>query len=166
MVGSAQTVVRNNGEARMATFVQKLAARLRLGQLPEALRAQLESEGRILYLAEGIWETAIFRHYRAPNAYSSHRRIGFIGYFALSEHRLVARAKCYHEIDVNVAYDELRFKKMTFTVRRKYLSLAFDASTQSPQASGQLEVRLHLPDIATAAKILEQAGAQMESNGR
>ncbi len=149
----------------MATFLQKLAARLRLGQLPEALRAQLESEGRLLYLAEGIMETAIFRRYRAPGAYSWRRRAVFIGYFALSERRLVAKAKAYHEINVNVAYDDPRFKAMTFTVRPKYLALAFDASAQSAQASGQLEVRLHLPDVATAARILERAGTQVVSNG-
>jgi hypothetical protein len=147
----------------MARFLQKLATRLRLGQLPEAVRTQLESEGRILYLAEGVRETAIFRDYRAPGAYILQRRIVFIGYFALSERRLVAKAKAYHEINVNVAYDEPRFKAMTFTVRPKYLALAFDASAQSPQASGQIEVRLHLPDIAAATKFLEEAGAQIVS---
>jgi hypothetical protein len=149
----------------MATFLQRLATRLRLGQLPEAVRTQLESEGRLLYLAEGIMETAIFRGYRAPGVYSWRRKALFIGYFALSERRLVAKAKRFHEINVDVAYDDPRFKKMTFTVRPEYLSLAFDASTQSSQASGQLEVRLHLPDIMTAARILEQAGAQIVSNG-
>jgi hypothetical protein len=135
----------------MATFTQKVAARLRLGRLPAA---------------EGIWETAIFRHYRAPQVYCRYRRMGFIGYFALSERRLIARAKGYHEIDVNVAYDEPRFQKLTFAVQPRYLSLAFDASLQSPEASGQIEIRLHLPDAATAAQILEQAGAHLESNRR
>lgn len=150
----------------MSIVLQRLAAKCRLGQLPQARRAQLESEGRILYLAEGILETAIFRHFRAPNVYSSHRRIMFIGYFALSERRLVAKAKCYHEIDVNVSYDETRFHRMTFAVRPKYLSLACDASVQNAQMSGQMELRLHLPDVVTAAKILEQTGARMESNER
>lgn len=148
----------------MATFLQKLAAKLRLGRLPETVRAQLESEGRILYLAEGIMETAIWRRYRAPGACILARRMAFIGYFALSERRLVAKAKRFHEINVNVAYDDPRFKAMTFTIRPKYLALAFDASAQGPQASGQIEVRLHLPDNAAATKILEQAGAQIVSN--
>jgi hypothetical protein len=150
------------GETRMETLVQKLAARLRLGQLPEALRAELEAEGRLLYLAQGIRETAIFRHYRASGVYSGYRRMGFIGYFALSERRLVAKAKCYHEIDVSVAYDEALFQQMTFTVRPRYLALAFDASARNAAASGQIEVRLHLPDIRAAAQLLEQAGARFE----
>jgi hypothetical protein len=153
----------------MATFTQKLAGTFRLGRLPEAQRVQLESEGRLLYLAEGIWETAIFqryRHYRFPQAYCLHRRMGFIGYFALSERRLIAKAKAYNEINVNVAYDDPRFQALMFTVRPKYLALTFDASAQSPEDSGQLEIRLHLADIATAVKILEQAGARMESHVR
>lgn len=150
----------------MSAILQKWAARLRLGQLPPARRAELESEGRILYLAEGIRETAIFMHFKASNARSRYRRVWFLGYFALSERRLVAKAKCGQEIDINVTYDETRFQKMTFAVTPKYLSLAWDASAQSPQMSGQMEVRLHLPDVATAAKILEQAGARMEPHGR
>jgi hypothetical protein len=161
---SAQTVIGSSGEARMATFTQRLAGTFGLGRLPGAQRVQLESEGRLLYLAEGIWETAILRdyqHHRFPQAYCLACRMGFIGYFALSERRLVAKAKAYNKIDVNVAYEEPRFKAMTFTIRPKYLALTFDASAQSPEDSGQLEVRLHLPDIALAAKILKRAGARM-----
>jgi hypothetical protein len=149
------------GGQRMGTLVRRLAAGLGLGRLPEAMRAQLESEGRIVYLAEGVLETAIFRHYRAPGVRLWHRRIGFIGYLALSERRMVVKAKCYDEISINAAYDDAAFKKMTFTVRPGYLSLSFDASTQSTQASGQIEVRLHLPDIAVGAQILERAGARV-----
>ncbi len=147
----------------MATFTQRLAAGLHLGRLPAAQRVQLESEGRLLYLAEGIWETAILRRYRAPGAFSWRQRFGNIGYFVLSEHRLVARAKGGHEIDVNMAYDDPPFQKLTFAIQPKYLSLTFDPSTQNPQASGQIEIRLHLPDVDMAAEILERAGAQMES---
>lgn len=145
----------------MATIVQKVAGGLGLGRVPGSLRAQLESEGPIRYLAEGILETAVFRHYQAPGFYSWRRRIAFIGYFVLSERRLVARAKCFHSIDINAAYDEPLFGKMTITARRRYLSLAFDASATNAQASGQVEARLHLPDVAAAAAILERVGARV-----
>jgi len=145
----------------MGTVVQRLATGLGLGRLPDALRAQLESEGPIVYLAEGILETAIFRRYKAPGIRSRHRRIGFIGYFVLSERRMVVKAKRYNEVNINTAYDDALFKKLTFAVRPRYLSLVFDASEQGAQASGQIEVRLHLPDVVVAAKILEQAGARI-----
>ncbi len=145
----------------MGTLVQRLAAGLGLGRLPEAVRAQVESEGRIVYLAEGVLETAIFRHYRAQGVRSGYRRISFIGYFVLSERKMVVKAKRYSEININVAYDDALFKKMIFAVRPTYLSLAFNASEQSTQASGQIEVRVHLPDIAAASEILEQAGARI-----
>ncbi len=146
----------------MSTLVQRLAAGLRLGRLPEATRAQLEGEGRILYLAEGVLETAIFRHYRARGFRIGHSRKTFIGYFVVSERRMVVKAKCYNEIDVNTAYDEALFQKITFAMRPTYLSLAFDASAQNAQASGQIEVRVHLPDVAVAAGILGQTGARVE----
>ena len=152
------------GEWLMSTFVQRLAAGLRLGRLPGAVRAQLESDGRILYLAEGVLQTAIFRNYRAPGVRSNFRRISFIGYFALSQRRMVVKARCYHQININAAYDDAAFRKMTFAVRPSYLSLVFDASAQSPEASGQVEVRVHLPDLAAAAQILEQRGAQLTRN--
>ncbi len=150
----------------MSTFVQRLAAGLGLGRLPGAVRAQLESDGRILYLAEGVLQTAIFRDYRAPGVRSNYRRISFIGYFALSQRRMVVKAKCYHQININAAFNDAAFKKMTFAIRGRYLSLVFDASAQSAQASGQVEVRLHLPDFAAAAKILEQSGAHVTRNGK
>jgi hypothetical protein len=132
--------------------------------LPGAVRAQLESDGGILYLAEGVLQTAIFRDYRAPGVRSNYRRVSFIGYFALSQRRMVVKARCYDEININAAYDDAAFKKMTFAVRPRYLSLAFDASAQSAQASGQVEVRVHLPDVTAAAEILEQGGAQLTRN--
>lgn len=144
----------------METFTQKLAAKLRLGRLPEALRAELEADGRLRYLAEGILKSVIFRDYRVPGARIHHRRMAFIGYFALSERRLVAGAKAFHEMDVKAAYDEDLFRKMAFAVQPRYLSLVFDATDQDPQASGQIEVRLHLPDIPAVARLLEQAGAR------
>jgi len=143
-----------------------MAARLHLGRLPEALRTQLESEGRILYLAENIGETAICKDYRAPGARSGRRWIWFIGYFVLTERRVVAKARWYHRVDVNVAYDEPLSPALAFHVKRKYLCLAWDASAQDPRTSGQLEVRLYLPDVTTAARLLEQAGARIEWNGR
>jgi prepilin-type processing-associated H-X9-DG protein len=145
----------------MRTLTQKLAAGLRLGRLPEGLRTQLESEGRILYRAEGVLETAIFRHYQAPGVRIGYRRIGFIGYCVFSEHRMVVKARQYHGVNVNVAFADGAFQEMTFAVTPRYLSLAFDASAQSAQASGQIEIRVHLPELAAAAKILEQAGARI-----
>jgi hypothetical protein len=78
---------------------------------------------------------------------------------------MVVKATCYQEININAAYDDAPFKKMTFAVRPRYLSLAFDASAQSAQANGQVEIRLHLPDVAVAATILERAGARIVSDG-
>ncbi|HUW62368.1 MAG TPA: hypothetical protein VMZ06_15290 [Candidatus Bathyarchaeia archaeon] len=148
-----------------ATFTQKIARVFHLGRLPARVREQMQSEGGILYLAEGIAETAIFRNFRAPGVYCSQRRMGFIGFFALSERRIVARAGCFHKIDVNTTFDDPTFKKLLFKAGPKYLSVTFDPSIQTPDASGQIEIRLHLPDISKAATILKENGAWITGKG-
>ncbi len=146
----------------LATTVQKIAAFLRLGRMPPSLRSQLEAEGRILYLAEGIAETAVFRDFRAPGAYCSYRCIAFVGFFALSQQRLVVKARFADQISINIPYEDPRFHQLMFTATPRKLSVAFDASLQGPEMSGQLEVRAHLPDVATVAAILQRVGAQVK----
>jgi len=150
----------------MTTTVQKLAGILHLGRIPSLLRSQLEADGRILYLAEGVAETAIFKDFRAPGAYCSYRCIAFVGFLALSQKRLVVKAKFGHQISINMPYEDPRFHKLTFTATPKRLSVAFDASLQGPGISGHLEVRAHLPDVATVTAILQKVGAQVTLIGR
>jgi len=128
------------------------------GRLPEAVRAQVESEAPIVYLAEGVLETARFRHYKAPGFRILHRWMGFIGYFVLSERRMIVKAGRYNKIDINVAYDEPLFQKMTFAVKPRYLSLAFDASAQNEQASDRLRSESTCPTSTSRQGLLSKWG--------
>jgi hypothetical protein len=150
----------------MGTIIQSFAGLFRLGRIPSALRAQLESESRILYLAEGIAETAVFKYFRSPGMCCYRRFTSFIGFFVITEKRIVAKAKLYNQINVNMAYTDPRFQSIAFVADSKRLSLAFDASVQGPQMSGQMEVRLHLPDVGAAVDILQKAGAPIELKGK
>jgi len=141
--------------------MQKVTAFFHIGKLPNELRAQMELEGRMVYLAEGIGVTAIFRDFKAQWIRCVYRRMTFIGFLALSERRIVVQGKCYNEVRVNATYDDATFKKMIFRVKQKYLSVTFDASDHLPNASGQIELRLHLPDVSMAARFLEQRGASV-----
>ena len=147
----------------MGKLLEKLIRVFHLGRLPDEVRIRLESDGGILYLAEGVVTTAIFTHFKAPQAHSSYRRIVFIGFFALSKRRIVVRAKCYNSIDIDVPYDDSRFKMISFTVKESYLSLAFDASALLPTASGRIEIRLHIPNISDASTLLQEKGASVVS---
>jgi hypothetical protein len=146
----------------MGTVTQKIVGLFCPGRLPATLRARLETEGRILCLAEGIAETAVFKDFRAPGAHCSHRCTGFTGFFVITEKRIVVKAAFFNQINVNVAYDDPQFRSIAFTATPELLSLAFDASVQSPQMSGQVEVRLHLPDVSTTTAILLKIGARIE----
>lgn len=122
---------------------------------------RLESDGGVLYLAEGVITTAILTNFKAHQAQSMYRRIVFVGFFALSKRRIVVRAKCYNSVDIDVPYDDPRFKLISFAATPRYLSLSFDASPLLPTASGRIELRLHIPDIPEAAAILEAEGASI-----
>ena len=141
------------------TFTQKAARVFGLGRMPAERRAQMESEGQMLYLAEGIAETAILRGFKAPGARCAYRRMLLVGFFALSERRLVARAKCFHKIDIDTTFDDPKFRRLEFRATPHYLSLMFDPSSYLPDASGRVEIRLHLPDVRKAAELLEAKGA-------
>ncbi len=147
----------------MTTFTQKIANFFHLGRLPEKVKSKMTSEGGILYLAEGIAETAIFQDFKSPGMYCSHRSMIFIGFVAVSDQRFAVRAKSFHEIHINLKYDDPKFKKITFRTSKtklRYLSLSFDAAGFIPNASGRIEIRLHLPDDASAiATILNQKDA-------
>ncbi len=146
----------------MGTLTQRLSGFLGLGRLPARLREELEAESPLLVVAEGITEIAVFKKFRSPVAYCRRKYTLFIGFFVLSETRLIVKAGLHNTINVNMRYDDPQFQNIVFAATPTLLSLTFDASVQSPKMSGQIEVRLHLPDVGTAAKILQAVGGQIE----
>jgi len=145
----------------MSDFTQKIIHFFHLGRLPDQVRTQLTSEGGIAYLAEGIAATAILNNFRVPGVYCSHRKMTFIGFFALSTRRIALRAKCYHKIDINMTFDDPKFQQLRFQVYPNYLSLTFDPAVFIPEASGQIEIRLHISNMSQAVDILKQNNANM-----
>ena len=145
----------------MSSLFQRVAHFFRFGRLPDEVRVQLESEGGMLFLAEGVVTTSILTDFKAPGVRCSYSRMTIIGFLALSEQRIVIRAKCWHKIDVNTTFDDPKFKTIAFNPTEKYLSLKFDPSGFIPDASGQVEIRIHVPNVSKVAKILEEKGACM-----
>ena len=146
----------------MTTIVQRIARMFRLGRISPALRSQLEAAERIHYLAEGIWQTAVFKEFRAPGACCGHRTIGFIGFFIVTEKRLIAKARLGHQVDIDIGFKHPQFGSVSFVADRSMIYLRFDASIQSPDMSGQIELRLHVPDTQVVADVLKKAGAMIE----
>ncbi len=138
---------------------------LHLGRMPADVKTQLAAEGSVLYVEESICQTAIIHHFRAPGFYIWHGRKVFIGYFVLTECRFMVKAGFYNKIDLNLCFDEPAFKNVVFLATPKYLSATFDPSSQIPGASGKIEVRLHLSDLITPAKILLEKGAILKTKG-
>jgi hypothetical protein len=145
------------------TFTQRIAEFFHLGRLPDEVKDLMTSEGGIRYMAEGVAETAIFRNFQSPGNYCAYRKTLFIGSVALSKRRLVVRAGRYNTININVAFDDPKFKGIAFSASQKYLSLRFEAAGYIPNSSGQIEVRLHLPDVSSITDLLIRKGGTVAS---
>ena len=143
----------------MLTLTQRIAGFLHLGKIPGKIRTTLEGDGGILYLAESIAVSATFRDFRAPGVYVACRKMASVGFVAISEARLVARAR--PGISVNVAFHDAAFHKINFAVHEGYLALRFDAVDHIPRASGTVEIRLHVPDIPVMAEVLKTKRARV-----
>jgi len=145
------------------TVTQRIAGILHLGRMRADVQARLQAEGEILYLAEGIAATARFFSFRAPGVRIYERVQGFVGYLALTERRMVASAGMYNRIRLSVAFNDPQFQQIEFIARPKYLAVSYDPSIQSPEMSGKIEIRFHLPDVAAAATILAEKGARLKA---
>ncbi len=158
----------------MIRFGCKLARFLHLGRMPVDVKTHLAAEGNILYVEECIFQTVIFNDFRAPGKYCSYGvKWGLPGYFALTECRVMAKARFFNKIDLNLynkvdfslRFDEPTFKEVVFLATPKCLSVTYDPSSQIPGASGRIEVRLHLSDIIMPARILLQKSAVLKTKG-
>lgn len=145
-------------------LISSIARKLGIGKLPPAIRAQLEADGGILYLAESAGATATFENFRSPGFYCSSRTMGFIGYLALSQKRLAAHAGLWDRINLNVPFADPRLNSISIEAERKTIALRYDASKMNPKASGRITVRYHVPDPEKFARLLKSKQSQAESS--
>ena len=70
----------------MKTMIKRIAGFLKVGQIPMALRNELDAEGGPLWLEEGIPVTAILGRFKTWGihwrSYTFYRRMAFIGFVA------------------------------------------------------------------------------------
>ncbi len=139
--------------------MQRIARFMRLGQLPEKIRNQLNAEGGVRYLDEGVPITAILQGFRAPGLFCGYRSMSFAGYLAISEQRIVVHASFYNEASVNVRFDDPWLREIHFRRVRNHLELAFNAEKVIPRASGEVCLRIRVTDVAQVAELLRAKGA-------
>ena len=145
-------------------LLSSIAGKLGIGKIPSAIRAQIEADGGILYLAESAGATATFENFRSPGFYCACRKMGFIGYLALSEKRLAAHAGMWDRINLNVPYTDPRYDAISVQAERETIALSYDASKMAPKASGRITVRFHLPDPEEAARLLRSRQSHAEGH--
>lgn len=140
------------------TVTQRIAQVLGLGRVPAALRWQLESEAPLLYVAEGIAETVTLKDFKAPGVRCGFRKMGFVGFVVVTEKRLVAKTRSYHHVDLDLTFADPRFGQITLAGEDGAFLMRFDASIRGAGYSGQVEVRLHLPNQEQLFAALGKAG--------
>ena len=144
----------------MRRLIQKTARLFGVGQLPEALRRQMEAEGGLLWLEEGLLVTAILRGFKASGTVCSYRRMSFLGFAALSARRLIVSARCYDEASVDIAYDDPRFKAIAFRAAGNRLSVSFNAAEFLSGAVGAVTLRFGVSDLSKVRQMLHEKGAR------
>lgn len=127
------------------TVTQRIARVFGVGRVPAALRRQLETEAPLLYVAEGIAETVTLKDFKAPGVRCGWRKMGLVGFVIVTEKRLIAKARSYHHVDLDLTFADPRFQQITLAGEDDVFLMRFDASLKGPGYSGQVEVRLHLP---------------------
>jgi hypothetical protein len=142
-------------------MIKKVAKLLHIGQMTKALQRQLEGEGGIVWLEEGIPVTAVLRAFKAPGIRCGYRRMSFVGFVAMSKRRLVASASFFHKTEVNVAFEDPEFKAITFSVAGNRLSMSFEAAGLIPDASGEVTLRFATFDLPVAAQLLAERGGRI-----
>lgn len=120
------------------------------GNLPDSVRAQLESEG-IVHREEGLRGSVTYRHYRAPGRRSNWRKVGIRAALVVTDRRLGVFVRRRPIVDI--AFDDPRFTTLELRAEDGSLMIGADASVLNDRASGQITVRLRCadPDVALAA---------------
>lgn len=145
----------------MSTIIQRIARALGIGQIPQAIRRQLQADGAILCSYEGIPITVRLKDFRAPGIFCGLRLMSFIGFFAASERRLVVSAAFFHKVWINLSFDDERLRGMTLKADGGRLSMDFNAEGLIPRATGDVTLRLRVSNAVEIARLLESKGAEV-----
>lgn len=105
--------------------------------------------------------TAILHAFKAPGIRCGYRRMSFVGFVAMSNRKLVASASFFHKAQVNVAFEDPKFKAITFRLAGNHLSMSFDAAGLIPDASGEVTLRFAISDLRVAAQLLAERGGSI-----
>lgn len=145
-----------------ATLTQRIAQLLRFGRVPTVIRQRLETEAPLLYIVEGVAETATLKNFRAPGVRCGWRKMGFVGFVVITEKRIVVKAGYYHHIDLDIAPADTRFQQISFVTEGDVILIRFDASLKGTDYSGEVEIRLHVPIPEEMIAALEKVDIRVE----
>ena len=128
-----------------------------LGKMPEQFRANLNSEGMLLF-DEGIKASVTYLDFRAPGKRSAWRRQWFSACIALTQVRLVALQ--YSNQAINVPFTDDRIRRLRLSIEGdETLLIAFDPSLFHQDWSGTMEYRFRTSQAKAFLKMLHERTA-------
>jgi hypothetical protein len=160
-VEAHQTILIEIHRLIMNTIMRRLTRTFGIGQIPQAIRRQLQSDGGLLFSFEGIPISVALKDFRAPGIFCGLRLMSFIGFFAASESRVVASASFFHKVWLNLPYDDPRLREIAFTPKGRCLSMKFNADGLIPRATGDVTLRLRIRNALEIARVLESKGVKV-----
>jgi hypothetical protein len=127
----------------MAVFLRKL---LRIGGLPEELRAEVEAEG-VLYLAEYVPVTRRFSG-RIPGKRAHGNVASYVGSLALTNHRVLATLSSVPKLagrTIDQPWSAQQSGTVTADLSEAGLHLEVNMSAVDPRCEGQLSLQYKAP---------------------
>lgn len=122
----------------MAVFLRKL---VRIGKLPDALRAEAEAEG-LLFIAEYVAVTRRF-HGAVPGLRSSGSIASYVGALVLTNQRVVATLSSVPKLagrTIDLRWDAVQSGSVKAELSATGLTLDVDVAAVDPRCSGELSL--------------------------
>jgi hypothetical protein len=136
-------------------MVNRILGKMGLGRLSDQIRRQLQSEGGFLFVHERVLTTAVLQDFRMPGVFCGLRLMAFVGSTAASDRRFVISASFFNRVWLNLPFDDPRFRRITFAGKGNRLCVSFSANGLIPRASGQVRLRLRVPDATNIVGLMK-----------
>ena len=113
----------------------------KIGKMPGKLKKVLETENLILF-DEGIGGWLIMKNIRAPGKRFKHRIVGFTGFLAVTEKRIIAYSYWKHILNVPVDHPNFRTLRCELANPCR-IEITYESSHFNEKWTGEIKLRFN-----------------------
>lgn len=130
----------------------------RFGSIPKKLRKNFEQEG-IIISDEGFWGWYVTKRLKAPGRRAFYRKEGFIGFFVVTQKRLVCYSFRKRLINIETDDEKIVLLRSNQSSPNK-LILSFDSADFLDGWEGEIELHLHTDKAGVIHQTLLENGVK------